>query len=216
MGELSGINVQHLFSAPILSFAWKDMENLNDELGEIILARRREFPSERMTNAGGWQSAKDLHTWGGKAVQELLTKIDIAVYMISSQCFGEEALDSLKEKWCLAAWANVNEKGDYNNLHNHTGGIWSGVYYVSPGSEDPDYPLSGVITFKNPTLAPLAIDNLKPPVFIREFFRSEYSLRPQPGQMILFPSWLEHQVHPYFGQVPRISVSWDVIFSPSV
>lgn len=213
MDRSSGeIAVQHLFSAPFLSVAWKDVDRLNRELREIVLARRESHPSERMTNAGGWQSAKDLQTWGGAAIQELLVKIDIATYMISSQCFGEEALDSLEEKWRVVAWANINERGDYNNLHSHGGGIWSGVYYIDAGTEDPGHPLSGVITFRNPTLAPLAVDNLKPPRFVADYFRCEHSQAPRSGQMLLFPSWLEHQVHPYFGESPRISVSWDVIF----
>jgi uncharacterized protein (TIGR02466 family) len=206
------IAIQHLFSAPFLSLVWKDTEDLNDQLSSLILEKRKTLPSVNMTNTGGWQSEKNFHTWDTQAVRDLMVKIDIAVFMITSDCLGEEAVTSLEEKWRAVAWANVNERNDYNNLHNHSGGVWSGVYYVDAGDDQDEHPLSGVISFRNPTLAPLTLDNTKSPKVVKKLFRSEYSITPQNSQMIIFPSWLEHQVHPYFGSRPRISVSWDVVF----
>jgi hypothetical protein len=30
--------------------------------------------------------------------------------------------------------------------------------------------------------------------------------------MLMFPSWLQHCVHPYFGDAPRISIAFNVRF----
>jgi hypothetical protein len=45
--------VQYLFSAPVLQLMWKDCEQLNQALRSIILEKREQLPSERMSNAGG-------------------------------------------------------------------------------------------------------------------------------------------------------------------
>jgi uncharacterized protein (TIGR02466 family) len=205
------IRVSHLFSAPLLQFVWKDSDVLNEELRRLILDKRDTHPGERMSNAGGWQSPKDLQNWEAACIRELVTRIDVAVYMISKQCVGEEAAKSLP-RWHVAAWANVNERGDYNMIHNHAGGVWSGVYYVDPGAYDPEHPTSGVISFRSPTMAALATNNLRVPESVRRLFPADHPVRPQYGLMLIFPSWLDHQVYPYRGDRPRISVSWDAIF----
>jgi uncharacterized protein (TIGR02466 family) len=205
--------VQLLFGAPVLSFLWQDAEEINRELRQLILSWREHQPSVRMSNAGGWQSAKNLQTLDEAALRAILVKIDIGTYMISSECFGEEELLQAP-KWHVAVWANVNEPGDYNLPHTHSGGVWSGVYYVDPGCDETPDDLCGAISFANPTMAPLVMDNLRPPELVRQFYRREYSVSPRAGQMILFPSWLEHYVHPHRGERPRISLSWDVHFAP--
>jgi uncharacterized protein (TIGR02466 family) len=205
------LEVQHLFSAPLLQLQVADSEALNRRLREIILRRRELVPSERMSNSGGWQSPKDLQESDNPYVRELLKRIELAVYLITGQCLGEETARSLT-RLELKAWANVNESGDYNTIHNHSGGVWSGVYYVDQGTYDPARPYSGFLSFKSPTMAALATNNLHVPEPIRRLFPHEYLIQPQSGLMLVFPSWLEHQVYPYFGTEPRISISWDVIF----
>jgi hypothetical protein len=37
-----------------------------------------------------------------------------------------------------------------------------------------------------------------------------YLIDPAPGLMIVFPSWLKHMVHPYYGTGERISVAFNV------
>jgi uncharacterized protein (TIGR02466 family) len=205
------VRIRQLFSAPVLQFIWQDCEELNQSLKTLFFEKREELPAERMSNAGGWQSPKTLQTWEAPCVSELIKKIDLAVLLLISEYLPQEEIATLK-RWHVAAWANINEQGDYNMLHNHAGGMWSGVYYVDAGTTDAQHPFSGVLTFRNPTLAALAVDNLRVPEQLRKLFRSEYSISPKTGLMLLFPSWLEHMVHPYFGSTPRISVSWDVIF----
>jgi hypothetical protein len=34
---------------------------------------------------------------------------------------------------------------------------------------------------------------------------------PIPGVMVLFPSWLQHFVHPFFGKGERISIAFNVV-----
>lgn len=203
--------VKEIFSAPILQCVWKDHESLNDSLMSLILAKREQSPGEKMSNTGGWQSEKKLQTWESPAVAQLIEKINTVVSLLLTDRLGEDEAGKVGN-WGIAAWANINERGDYNTLHNHSGSFFSGVYYVSAGTPDELHPFSGVLTFRNPTLAALAVDNLRAPKQLGSMFRSEYSITPQNGLMLLFPGWLQHEVHPYFGNSPRVSISWDVVF----
>jgi Putative 2OG-Fe(II) oxygenase len=36
-------------------------------------------------------------------------------------------------------------------------------------------------------------------------------IEPQPGMLLAFPAWLEHFVHPFFGEGERISVAINVM-----
>lgn len=177
----------------------------------LILAKREQSPGEKMSNAGGWQSEKKLQTWESPAVTQLLEKINTAVLLLLTERLGEDEANNIGN-WQIGAWANINERGDYNTLHNHSGAFFSGIYYVNSGTADEQHPFSGVLTFRNPTLAALAVDNLRGPRQLHSIFRSEYSISPQNGLMLLFPSWLQHEVHPYVGDTPRVSISWDVVF----
>lgn len=204
--------VKDLFSAPILQCVWKDHQPLNESLMNLILAKRERTPGVKMSNTGGWQSEKNLQTWEeSPAVAQLIEKIHTAILLLLTERLGEDEAGKVGN-WHIAAWANINERGDYNTLHNHSGAFFSGVYYVSAGTTDELHPFSGVLTFRNPTLAALAVDNLRVPKQLSSLFRSEYSISPQNGLMLLFPGWLQHEVHPYFGNTPRVSISWDVVF----
>ena len=41
--------------------------------------------------------------------------------------------------------------------------------------------------------------------------QSRYLITPIPGLMVLFPSWLNHLVHPFFGAGERISIAFNII-----
>jgi predicted 2-oxoglutarate/Fe(II)-dependent dioxygenase YbiX len=46
--------------------------------------------------------------------------------------------------------------------------------------------------------------------FLRTPFQSEaIEVTHVPGQLVLFPSWLSHEVRPYFGQRPRIVIAFN-------
>ncbi len=42
-------------------------------------------------------------------------------------------------------------------------------------------------------------------------FAGRQVIAPEPGMMVVFPSWLQHCVHPFFGKLVRISVAFNVV-----
>ena len=113
--------------------------------------------------------------------------------------------------WQIQAWANVNRFGDYHNLHNHPHSWLSGTYYVQvpetprslPGRSDRN---PGAISFFDPR--PQANMNAikgDPQV------EAEYRVLPKAGEMMLWPAFLHHLVHPNLADTPRVSISFNIV-----
>ena len=37
-----------------------------------------------------------------------------------------------------------------------------------------------------------------------------FAINPEPGMLLAFPAWLDHQVHPFFGRGEHISIAANV------
>ncbi len=134
------------------------------------------------------------------------------------QCFDRAVLDYAREagvradlEWSVQAWPNINLKGDYHNLHNHPHSWLSGTYYVAV----PD--ASGVATHRT-DLDPGAISFFDPrgqanmgAIAGDGQFDPEHRVLPRAGQLLLWPSFLHHLVHPNLSDAPRISISFNVV-----
>ncbi len=103
------------------------------------------------------------------------------------------------------AWANVVRSGDFHSVHKHPNNMWSGVYYVAVGNPDPDRVASGHIEFIDPRDAAGMVS------LPGMHFSQRQVIPPQAGLMLIFPAWLKHYVHPYYGHGERISISFNII-----
>jgi uncharacterized protein (TIGR02466 family) len=92
-------------------------------------------------------------------------------------------------------WANLLKKGGSHSGHIHPHAVISGTFYV----EVP--PASGAIRFEDPRL-PLMM--AAPP---RE--DSFITVQPRPGLLLLWESWLRHEVLAGTGKSERLSVSFN-------
>jgi uncharacterized protein (TIGR02466 family) len=111
------------------------------------------------------------------------------------------------------SWFHVTRRGGFFGLHNHPMASWSGVYCVDSGKHDADKPDSGLLTFVSPaTTSAMYVDaanaNLPGP-----FNNGTRSVRFEPGQLVLFPSWVLHDVKPFEGDGERITVAFNCWFS---
>ena len=100
-------------------------------------------------------------------------------------------------------WININGYKDFNLRHTHENSIISGVFYVKA----PDK--SSKITFYHPAFKLMVREwniNMKH----NHYTSSVWSINPQKGKLLLFPSWLEHEVSPNLSQESRISISFNI------
>lgn len=136
------------------------------------------------------------------------------------QCINKTVVDYLHShnqryecKWQIQSWPNVNQFGDYHDLHNHPHSYLSGTYYVSvpadnevlPGRDDRR---PGAISFYDPR--PQANMNA---VRSDPQIEAEYTVQPEDGMLLLWPSFLHHFVHPNLSRSPRISISFNVVLN---
>jgi tetratricopeptide (TPR) repeat protein len=105
-------------------------------------------------------------------------------------------------RWRMTAWAVVMEGQGYQAPHIHPHAWLSGVYYVSvpAGIAAADADHAGWIEFGEPL-----------PEFRCKRRPDLRLMRPEPGLMLLFPSYFHHRTLPFRADATRISVAFDII-----
>jgi uncharacterized protein (TIGR02466 family) len=96
----------------------------------------------------------------------------------------------------IKIWANINSFGSRNTFHTHKDDEFSGVYYVQ--SND-----TGDLRFTNP--ANVLGDCSRTSPFTRDF-----SFVPNDGDLILWPSWIPHEVEPNLSNQSRINLAFNI------
>lgn len=99
-------------------------------------------------------------------------------------------------------WVNLLKGGGHHGAHIHPHSILSGTLYV----EVPDG--SGSIRFEDPRLPMMMaapIRRTDAPEALQPFV----TVHPRPGQLLLWESWLRHEVLPGTGRGERLSVSFN-------
>lgn len=205
--ETTGIDIrahtEMAFATPIIGYDWPVQANLNTPLGDLILELERQQPgAEQRSNVGGWHSGSDFLSRPEQPVTDLKRNIRELVGPVLRNATADAP--DLKLTYQIDGWANVLRNGQYHNVHNHPESIWSGVYYVVVGKPDPARPLSGDLEFIDPRGS---INMVSPPGSVMD---RKFRVHPHAGLMVLFPSWLQHFVHPYFGPGERITVAFNV------
>lgn len=202
------MNKELFFSTAIHYFDFPESASLNAFLKSRIYSWREldgigiERSNARQT--GAWHSATDMNRRLG--FELFLDKIQKSL----DQVFKEQHYDSGTCPYIVNMWANINPPGGYNRGHTHPGALLSGVYYVQAPTE------CGRLLFQDPRAQALVI----PPKF-----NDEQSLNAESwsqvfyeaieGRLIIFPSWLQHEVEPNSSPLSsphndRISISFNV------
>lgn len=115
--------------------------------------------------------------------------------------FGERLHWMLKEMW-----VNVLDTGGRQAMHNHANSFISGVVYLTP-----THPGSQTVFMKSPGGTEFMFRNDHPGMTPNEFSGDKWiSPAPEPGDLVLFPSYLMHAVPPNQG-ARRITLSFNAI-----
>ncbi|NWG74248.1 MAG: hypothetical protein HXY24_06525 [Rubrivivax sp.] len=115
--------------------------------------------------------------------------------------FGERLGWSIKEMW-----VNVLDTGGRQAMHNHANSFISGVVYLTP-----THPDSRTVFMKSPGGHDFAFKNDHAGVVTGPFNAEKWiSPQPEPGDLVLFPSYLMHAVPPNPGE-RRITLALNAI-----
>lgn len=207
-----------LFSVPFAITELPQPTALNEELHALFLSREVDGeswrnPTPSMTISQGlFESRFDLFAWPERCIQQLHEFCMRALLQMVGDLNGY-SFDELRQFELRSdAWFHITRRGGRFTAHNHPMASWSGVYCVSAGRSDSGAADSGVLHFQNPhQQAGMFVD----PGNNR--LRPDYSLQGRnltlaAGQLVLFPSWLYHEVFPFQGEGERITVAFNSWF----
>ena len=207
MAGLADAKYAHLFPTPLVSYNWPDSEALNAELRDRIFAHAEAHPGEQKTNVGGWHSDAGQLEFCGDAGRRLIRRMYEMADEGTRRTLAEFGEPARPMRWTLHAWVNINRAGDFNRVHTHPGTTWSGTYYVDDGDPAPGNDHGTPIHFFDPCQG-------RANTFLPQTVPISILIRPEPGLMILFPSYLPHMVFPHQGTRPRISIAFNLRKEP--
>ena len=208
---------QHIalaFPTLIGRFQFGQAEMVNATLLRMSLEREAAESSRDYANVGGWHSAANLLEWPGDEVQQLRTWIVEGLNRMvqaTGQLPEVQGRPAPRGSFTISAWANISRRGNYHRMHNHPHSAWSGVYYVTgvprlkagQADEPNSNALAGVLELYDPRPFTEMVDVPGTP------YGQRVHIRPEPGLLVLFPSWLYHFVHPSDSDQERVSIAFN-------
>jgi Flp pilus assembly protein TadD len=186
---------------------WSSMAELNEALVAALKTRHpfQNHPLDQSLRHGS-QTARSLLTDADAAIQAVLRAFrgPIDDYRAA---IGTDAQHPLTQRNSgsvdyTGAWSVELRRQGFHVNHFHPQGWISSAYYVAtpPEAEDASFK-SGWIKFGE-TRFP--VPRVTPELFVQ----------PRPGRLVLFPSYMWHGTNPIHGEVPRLTIAFDVAPSP--
>ena len=173
--------------------------NINDieTIREYCLSYKSKNISRLKSNVNGWQS-NDL-----QGTHMPLNNLFKLIEKKSNE-FAKQI--GLKEVRLDNIWININTKNSSNKEHTHPNSVLSGVYYVNCNEE------SGDIYFVHPSATTMQYDWQDKSIYdFNNITGANRNIRPNTGDLLIFPSWLSHGVHPNNSEnFERISISFNM------
>jgi uncharacterized protein (TIGR02466 family) len=171
----------------------------NESIISYALDEKKSSAGRNKSNRGGWQSDCLIIDSLPNYFSPLVDIIKDIGYKFA------EAIEINPLEMLDNMWINVNGYKDYNTIHSHPGCMISGAYYVK-------FPENGGnLVFTNPAADYMQCDWGEPPIVHNKFNCMQYHYPPTTGDLILFPSWLKHEVLPNNNESEsRISISFNL------
>ena len=105
---------------------------------------------------------------------------------------------------CDSLWVNILPEGGSHTSHLHTNAVLSGTYYVAVPQG------SGALVFEDPRHAMLMAAPPRKKTAPRGM-QTYVSIEPEAGMLLLWESWLRHEVALNRANAARISVSFNMV-----
>ena len=209
------ITVTDLFSTAMAEARLPDHEGLCGELAELFLRREAEDQqvrneTQRATQFGPlFESRFDLFRWPEPPVKKLahFCHASLAQLIRQLSSYSDEALGKLRFDY--HSWFHVTRKGGFQGLHNHQNASWSGIFCVDPGDSPADRPDSGLVRFHDPRVCSWYHAEAGNLGLNMPYRHGGFDVSHHAGRLVMFPSFLMHEIFPYQGERPRIVVAFN-------
>jgi tetratricopeptide (TPR) repeat protein len=191
--------------------SWPTVEVFNDELARCIFLHPTLTQNPPASATEGGSQTLEIFDGNEPPIQALKHFVDQSVtdYLLTVGVEARHIFATPAPVLSLQGWAVVLRSGGCQLPHFHPAAFVSGVYYVrvpetvktcrESGNE------AGFLKFGSPADFAPAVNG--------QMARMTYSLRPQEGLIVLFPSYFWHYTVPFEGNEERISIAFDVLRS---
>lgn len=211
------LEINPVFAVPFAQDHQPD-EALNARIKALVLSR--EAQGQRYANPhpslkqqpGVFESDFNLFAWPDECIQKLRTFCWAALGRTLQELNGYSAQEMQRLQIFSHTWFHVTRHGGFTIAHTHPMASWSGVYCVDPGETPDDRPESGVLRFQNPHFYSNCFLDPGNASLRAPYHHGTWSVRFKAGQLVLFPSWLQHEVLPFFGRDERITIAFNCWF----
>lgn len=204
----------YLFATPLAEFQAENEKPLCDDLRTLFLEKESDEQVRneirRDTQHGElFESRFDLFEWQDPPVKELTQFCHraLASTIFELSDYSDEEFSGLQFNY--HAWFHITRNGGFQALHHHQNASWSGIFCVDPGDDVEANPHSGAVRFYDPRGQ---ADQYRDPGnsrlgSITRF--GSYEISHRAGRLLIFPSYLDHEIFPYLGQRERIVVAFN-------
>jgi uncharacterized protein (TIGR02466 family) len=211
------VTVRPLFATPFGEARLPNCERLNRELAALFLQRetdehRNPTPSH-VPQAETFESRFNLFRWPENCVQELRGFMLNAIAQMVIETTSLKPQDIAKLSFQNHTWFHISRYAGSFVAHNHPLASWSGVYCVRAGESVPQHPDSGVLRFLDVRQGANAYLDPANATLQRAYSLAPVELKLEAGQLVIFPSYVFHEVAPFYGSDTRITVATNCWFA---
>lgn len=212
MTQKTPLNVTPAFAAPLVETRHPDPEPLNRALKVLFLEREgpeiEPDPPTPTLKHNVFESEFSLFAWPDECVQMLKRFVVGSVVRVVQELNGYSEDQMRRLRVSNHSWFHITRSGGYASVHNHPMAAWSSVYCVASGDDEGALnPDNGVLRFLDARPAASMYLDAGNMHLRRPYGHGSINYRLEPGQLIVFPSHLMHEVAPYHGSSERITVA---------
>ena len=175
-----GLENFHLVKKRVISYIYKEKEKFPESVSK--------------SNKGGWQSKDNYYE------DNILSQIISGGLSHLGPCY------KYPDFFIKSIWININKKNDFNCLHAHPECDLSGVLWINIPKGSGNFEFVSPHSFTGSSIIGSYDERFKSDTYNYH----AYQLYPKEGSMLVFPSYLQHQVERNESDEDRISVSFNL------
>lgn len=191
-------NKFEIFQVPVYQSRYTEANELEKNIIPIFLDKEKNNKQVVYYPTGSYTS------FGQDSILNLAELLDLKNFIFDTVTEINKDAGLGGELEFTNSWFSINRKHSYHESHTHVPDIWSGVYYVSatPG----DAPIS----FINKNLKETMWPYRAPKVTSTNLNSSQVICSVETGLLIIFPSYLTHQVSQQLLDSERITIAFNL------